>query len=230
MVKISIWSDYSCPFCFIVEKRIENMLKELGIEEKVEYDIHSFELYPDAPLTAEETTLDRFAKKYGLTLEEAMLRIEAISELGEKEGLDFKYATTKNTNTMDAHRLTQYVKKLRDSKLTKRVSNLIFEAYFTYNLELANHEVLYDIARKAGLNLQEVEEVLSTKKFEDIVREDEKIASLYNITAVPFLIINGKGVMGAQSKEFFRDLILNELKEESKVEKNNICGIDGCEI
>lgn len=230
MVKISIWSDYSCPFCYIVEKRIENLLNELGIGERVEFDIHSFELYPDAPVIAQERTLDRFAKKYNLTLEEAMLRIEAISELGRKEGLDFKYESTRNTNTMDAHRLTQYVKSLGDSKLTKQVSDLIFEAYFTFNLELSNYEVLYNIARKAGLNLEEVKKVLSTNKFENIVREDEVFANSYGITAVPFIVINGKGVMGAQDKEFFRKLILDELEEEGKIEKNNFCGIEGCEI
>ena len=196
MIKISIWTDYACPFCYIAEGRLDNLIAEMGIADQVEYDYHSFELYPDAPKDVTETTVVRFAKKYGLTEEEAAYRIDKISQMGEAEGLTFKYASTLNTNSMDAHRLTQYAKS-----------------------KLADHDVLLDIAKKAGLELASVKKVLESNEYYDEVRADENFVMTRGINAVPFIVIDGKGVMGAQSKKIFKQLLTEALAKENKATK-----------
>ena len=219
MIKISIWTDYACPFCYIAEGRLDNLIAEMGIADRVEYDYHSFELYPDAPKDVTETTVVRFAKKYGLTEEEAAYRIDKISQMGEAEGLTFKYASTLNTNSMDAHRLTQYAKSLNDPLLTKKVMDLLFKAYFSDNQKLADHDVLLDIAKKAGLELASVKKVLESNEYYDEVRADENFVMTRGINAVPFIVIDGKGVMGAQSKKIFKQLLTEALAKENKATK-----------
>lgn len=214
MVKISVWTDYACPFCYIAEARIDNLVKEMGVEDQVEFDYHSFELYPDAPKDVQETTVVRFAKKYGLTEKEAADRIDKIAELGRAEGLEFNYSSTLNTNSMDAHRLTQYVNSLGDPKLTKQVSDLLFDAYFGKNLKLADHDVLMNVAKEAGLDLSKVKEVLDSNAFFDDVRADEDFIMKQGVNAVPFFIIDNKGIMGAQPKTIFKQVITEALQKE----------------
>lgn len=214
MVKISVWTDYACPFCYIAEARIDNLAKEMGIEDQIEYDYHSFELYPDAPKDVKETTVVRFAKKYHLTKQQAADQIDKIAQMGRNEGLDFKYSTTLNTNSMDAHRLTQYVNSLGNPKLTKQVSDLLFQAYFSDNLKLADHQVLMDVAKKANLDLAKVKEVLDSNVYHDEVRADEAFVQRLGVNAVPFFVINKKGIMGAQPKEVFKQVITEALEAE----------------
>lgn len=214
MVKISVWTDYACPFCYIAEARIDNLVQEMGVEDQVEFDYHSFELYPDAPRDVQETTVVRFAKKYGLTEKEAADRIDKIAELGRAEGLEFNYSSTLNTNSMDAHRLTQYVNSLGDPKLTKRVSDLLFAAYFGKNLKLADHDVLLNVAKEAGLDLAKVKEVLEGNAFFDDVRADEDFITRQGVNAVPFFVIDNKGIMGAQPKAIFQQVIAEALQKE----------------
>jgi predicted DsbA family dithiol-disulfide isomerase len=214
MVKISVWTDYACPFCYIAEARIDNLVKEMSVEDQVEFDYHSFELYPDAPKDVQETTVVRFAKKYGLTEKEAADRIDKIAELGRAEGLEFNYSSTLNTNSMDAHRLTQYVNSLGDPKLTKQVSDRLFDAYFGKNLKLADHDVLLNVAKEAGLDLSKVKEVLDSNAFFDDVRADENFIMKQGVNAVPFFIIDNKGIMGAQPKSIFKQVITEALQKD----------------
>lgn len=214
MVKISVWTDYACPFCYIAAARIDNLVQEMGVADQVEFDYHSFELYPDAPKDVQETTVVRFAKKYGLTNEEAAERIDKIAELGRAEGLTFNYSSTLNTNSMDAHRLTQYVNSLGDPQLTKRVMDRLFDAYFGKNLKLADHDVLLNVAKETGLNLTKVKEVLESNAFYDEVRADEDFIMKQGVNAVPFFIIDNKGIMGAQPKNVFKQVITEALQND----------------
>ena len=126
-MKIVYWSDYACPYCYIGETRLKKAIKELGLENEVEIETRAFELDPDVPKTVETITVDRFAKKYRLSKEEAQQQIDHISQLGIDEGIDFRYATTLYTNTRDAHRLTKLAQTKHDAALEDRVSELLFE-------------------------------------------------------------------------------------------------------
>ena len=94
-MKIELWSDYACPFCYIGEKRLEKALAEIDGGDKVEIEFKSFELDPYASREVVSSTVDRFAAKYHLSKEEAAARIEAISRMGWSEGIDFRYVSTR---------------------------------------------------------------------------------------------------------------------------------------
>ena len=215
-MEITVWSDYACPFCYIAEARIENLLNDMGVSDQVHFDRHAFQLYPDAPKDVTETTLDRFAAKYGLTKEEAAQRIEQISQMGRAEGLDFKYSSTLNTNTMDVHRLTQWVKDNYDREVVDKLSSLLFKAYFSENVKLADHDVLLKAAKEAGVDPIAAKKLLDSNDYHDKVVADELFVQQNGVHAVPFFVIDKKGYMGAQPCEVFEKAIREALEKEEK--------------
>ncbi|MBR1397100.1 MAG: DsbA family oxidoreductase [Selenomonadaceae bacterium] len=227
-MKIKIWSDYACPFCYIGEKRLEKALAEVKNGDKIDIEFKSFELDPTASNDVVSDTVSRFAQKYGMTKEEAAHRIEAISMMGRQEGIDFKYATTRYTNTFDSLRLT----KLAQLRGHDEIINRLFDAYFTKNLELSDHSVLKNIAVECGLDAVEVDEVLQSDKYAAEVRADEYEAAEYGIHGVPYFIINDKYTLsGAQPTDVIKQAIEDVMSEEAADELNGMtCGPNGCRL
>ena len=154
--------------------------------------------------------------------------------MGRDEGLDFKYATTLFTNTMDAHRLTKLAQSKGDAALTERLIEALFAAYFTDNKELADRELLQGIGEKVGLDTTEVRDLLLSNRFEAEVRQDELEAAELGIHGVPFFIVAGRhAISGAQSTEGMKETLLEALKEgrEAPYAKSGMaCGPEGCAI
>lgn len=226
-MKIEIWSDYACPYCYIGKERLEKAMNELGIKDQVNIEMRSFELDPNASYDVVSNTEDRFAKKYRLSNSMAAERIKQIENLGKKEGIDFKYYTTQYTNTMDAHRLTHYAKKQGNNTIEKD----LFKAYFTDNLELSDKNVLKEIAAKHGLDKNEVDKVLNSNEFESDVRKDEKQAYSMGVHGVPYFLINGETTLsGAQNVETFKMALKEAMQNANQNDdlSGMSCGIDGC--
>ena len=234
MLNIVYWSDYACPYCYIGEARLEKAIEELGLQGQVEIETRAFELDPEAPKTVETVTVDRFAVKYHLTREQAQEQIDHISQLGIEMGIDFRYATTLYTNTRDAHRLTKLAQSKNDPELAAKVSKLLFDAYFTRNEKLAEHDVLLRVSREAGLDEQEARQLLAGNQYDDEVRFDEREAMMRGIHGVPYFIINGKfTIPGALSVNAFKHTLERALKEQQEnvtEEKAHQCGPDGCAL
>ena len=206
-MKIVYWSDYACPYCYIGGARLKKALK--GLDFPVEIEMKSFQLDVTAPKKSNGDTQTRFANKYGISFAQAGLQIEVISKMGRDEGLDFKYATTLFTNTMDAHRLTKLAQSKNDPVLTEKLIENLFKAYFTDNKELADIKVLQDIGGKSGLNSLEVKNLLESSQFEEDVKKDEYEAFQRGIHGVPFYIIDGKyTISGTQNSDLMKEIIL----------------------
>lgn len=224
-MKIEIWSDYACPFCYIGEKRLEKAIAEVGSND-IDIEFKSFELDPTASNEVVSDTVDRFAIKYGMSKEDAAHRIEQISMMGKREGIDFKYISTRYTNTFDSLRLT----KLAQERGYNEIITKLFDAYFTKNLELSNHHVLKKIAVECGLDENEVDEFLKSDKYAAEVRNDEEEAAMLGIHGVPYFVIGGKyGLSGAQPVEVLKQAINEALKDEVEAAFNGMtCGANGC--
>ena len=225
---IKIWSDYACPFCYIGEKRLEKALSQISGGDKIKIEFKSFELDPTAGEKVTSSTVERFAKKYGMSIEEATERIEQISMMGRHEGIDFKYISTRYTNTFDSLRLTKFAQEKGHDEIIEK----LFDAYFTKNLELADHEVLKKIAAECGLDENEVAEFLKSDKYADEVRSDEYEAALNGIHGVPYFIISDKyALSGAQPVDVIRQAIEDATAEEiDKKFSGMTCGVDGCKF
>jgi predicted DsbA family dithiol-disulfide isomerase len=200
-VKVEIWSDVVCPWCYIGKRRFEHAVAELGGEADVEIVWRSFELDPDAPRVQGEPMLEHLAQKYGMTLEQAEAAQARVTQTAAGEGLDYHLADTQRGNSFDAHRLIHLA---RTRGLQDEVKERFLRAYFTEGERIGEPETLARLAVEAGLDPAEVDETLATGRFADEVREDERRARLLGINGVPFFVLDERlGVSGAQPTEVF---------------------------
>ena len=229
-MKITYWSDFACPYCYIGNTRLNRAIKDLDLD--VDFDIRAFELDQNAPRDVQSTTVERFAVKYGLSIDDARKQVNQISKLGEDEGIDFKYETTLYTNTRDAHRLMKMAQENHPESVEK-LATLLFDAYFVENLKLADHNVLVEKGLEAGLSEDEIRKVLETGLYNAKVEEDENIALSAGIHAVPFYLFDGKySIPGALRYDDFKS-VLSQIMAESEVDEdkdtdncaNGVCAI-----
>lgn len=217
-MKISIWMDYNCPYSYIGITRLNKAIKVLKLND-VKIDVHSFELDPHAPEICQSTTLERFIDKYNMSKEDTQEELEKITGWAVDDGLVMKYDTAKFTNTRSAHRLTKLAIQSNNQKIINKMILLLFEAYFSKNLELANKKVLKNIAIESGLKEDEIVEVLESNKFDNEVELDERVAVDAGIQGVPYFIFNNKypipGIL--PSSEFVN--VLKKIKFEEDIAK-----------
>ena len=232
-MKITYWSDYACPYCYIGETHLKKAIDNLELQD-VEIEMKAFELDPSASRTVQGPTVDRFAVKYGLTKAQAQDRVDGISQMGREAGLDFRYAETQYTSTFDAHRLTKLAQVKGDTELTDRLIERLYKAYFTDSLELADHDVLKRIAIGEGMDEKEVTEVLDSDKYADEVRLDERESQRYGIHAVPYFIIGNRvAIPGALPVKQMESVLTEVMEAEAKEAvgmQGMSCGPDGCHI
>lgn len=213
MIKIDYWSDYLCPFCYIGETRLQRAIRELGLENEVEIQMHAFELEPSAPLEALGTVAELMAQKYHISLEEAQMRIDYIQRTARDEGLDMRYATARSTCTRSAHRLTKLAQSKEDAALAHRLTELLFQAYFTQNEQLAQPDVLLRVALEAGLEEEEVRALLASDAYEKEVLADERQMYAQGIHGVPYFVINNQiEIRGAQPIQAFKHSLMKAVR------------------
>lgn len=231
-MKITYWSDYACPYCYIGEIRLKKAIANVPELGEVELEMKAFQLDPDAGEHATGDTQTRFAKKYGLTIDHAGRSVEHISQMGRAEGLDFNYAETQFTNTMDAHRLTKLAQSKGDPALAQRVVDALFHAYFGENKELADKALLQEIGVSCGLDANEVTDLLDSDQYRGEVIVDEREAARYGIHAVPFFVIGQQGLSGAYPVEAMEQVLRETLKSlpQDPPAQGMQCGPDGCRL
>ncbi|OUM68728.1 hypothetical protein PIROE2DRAFT_57935 [Piromyces sp. E2] len=211
-IKIVHWSDFACPFCYIGDKRLEKVLEELNIKDRVDFEMKAFQLDKNAPKKPQLKMEEIFAKRNGLSIEGARDRIERISNLGNEEGIVIKFADVKFTNTLDAHRLAKYIAS--QGKNVHKFIQLSFIAYFTNNLNLADRDLLADTAAIVGIDKKECQKFLKGKEFTDEVRNDEDEASNKGIRTIPHYIVNGKYTISGSDKSGMKYVLEQVLKDE----------------
>ena len=200
-MKIEIWSDFACPFCYLGKKRLERALAQLPHLTDVQIRFRSFELDPHAPIDVDMDVYDMISSKYGISREQAMEMNSQIADQAKQVGLIYDFDHMILTNTFDAHRLTHMAERYgKQAEMTE----LLFRAYFTEAKHIGRHETLLAMAKQIGLPRDETEKMLAGDAFADEVRQDERDAAKLGIRAVPFFVFNRKfAVSGAQPEEVF---------------------------
>ncbi|MFS0654787.1 DsbA family protein [Bacillus sp. 179-C3.3 HS] len=218
-MKVQIWSDIACPFCYIGKKQLESALLEFPQKDQVEVEFKSFELDPHAPVQVDDDVHDMLAKKYGMSRSQAISMNEQVKQAGKEKGIDFQFDPLVLTNTFDAHQLAQYASKKGKGHL---VMGELFKAYFTDGKHVGDQNTLLEIAKKADLDLEEVKHVLDEQALAEAVRQDEKEARELGISAVPFFVINGKySIKGAQPAHLFLQTLETAWAEEEQAVRSN---------
>lgn len=231
MININIFSDFACPWCYIGEKRLDSAITKAGLGGKINLVYRSFQLDPDAPKNSDKTTVERLASKYNLSPEAAQKRIAMVDKAGEGEGIDFNFGGVKPSNTFDPHRLMKLAEQNYDSITVQKLNYGLFDANFTKNLNLSDPDVLTEIGRAAGLDAEDIKNMLNSDQYKEDVINDENVAKNLGITSVPCFIIGNIAIPGAISTEDFVDA-LEKYGKESISESGSGCSCDesGCNL
>lgn len=224
-VKVDIWSDVFCPYCYIGKRRLFRVAQEQGYTLEVTW--HSFELNPNAPETDSESLVSLISKKYGLTLEQSTQAQQNLAKLAASEGIDFQWQKTRRGNSFNAHRLIHFA---ATKGLANETKEQLFQAYMTDGKLISDKAVLKDIAVSVGLDREETRQVLESDQFAEQVRIDELEARHLQITGVPFFVFNQRlGVSGAQPDSVFKNTLLQAFLEYPIAQaetSSNVCGAD----
>lgn len=200
-MKVDIWSDVRCPFCYIGKRKFEAALAQFEHKDQVEVEWHSFELDPNAETIPGANPAEHLANKYGRSLEWAEEMQANVTQTAAEVGLDFKLDISVVANSFDAHRLIQLAKT---EGLGDEIEEQLFKAYFTKGADISNHHTLTEIGTAIGLDKLTVETMLRGTDFTDEVRFDEQTAQTIGVRGVPFFVFDQKlAVSGAQPPETF---------------------------
>lgn len=211
-MKVEIWSDYICPFCYIGKRYFDEALSQFPNKDKVEVIYRSFELSPDAAYEPGVSMAELLAAKYGMSIEEAEANNAHITEQAANAGLEYHLDRVVPANTFNAHRLVHFA---AEQGKMKEMAEALFQAYFTDTKNLDDQEVLVELAAGAGLNRDEAKAVLESDQYGTSVRADEDAARRIGVQGVPFFVLDGKyAVSGAQPVEVFVQALQKAFGEE----------------
>lgn len=224
-MKIEIWSDYTCPYCYIGKKRLELALEQLGIRNEVSTELKSYELDAKKIETNNLSIVDYLKQKYELSLTEVDDMLADIKLQASEAGLDFNFTNLKQQNTFDAHRLVKYAyEKQKGNEMVER----LLRAYFKESAELSNREVLTHLAKEIELDEEEVTSLLCLNNYAKKVRDDIDEANEIGVEGVPFFIFDDQyALSGMQSIEIFIDVIQETRKNYKKKPELQSVGKEG---
>jgi predicted DsbA family dithiol-disulfide isomerase len=206
-IKIDVWSDIACPWCYIGKRNLENGLAAASADEDapvVEVTYHSFELSPDTPVDFEGTSADFLAQHKGITAAQAQEMNDRVSGIAAASGLEYHLGDVQHTNTVKAHELLHFAKEQgRQLEMAER----LMSAYFTEGRHVGRIDDLVALATDAGLDADAARTALESDRYMPAVRADQQQAAAYGINGVPFFVIDGKyGVSGAQPADAFTQI------------------------
>ncbi|GAA1656337.1 DsbA family oxidoreductase [Kribbella alba] len=241
-MRIDIWSDVVCPWCYIGKRRLEQALAESG--EQPEITWHSFQLDPSATNDDPRGLAERLGEKFGRGREFGIQANEHVTGIAAEVGLEFHLDEAKSANTVDAHRVLHLARELAESgelpaDTQGRLKERFLKAYFSDGLPVGDHATLTRLAVEVGLPEERVSEVLTGTAYEAEVADDQAQALAYGANGVPFFVIDEKyGVSGAQPVEVFQEAIRRANADRQPVtlitspgsSDGDVCGPDGCPI
>ena len=213
-IKVDIWSDVQCPWCYIGKRKFEAGAAAFDGDVEVEY--HSFELAPDTPVDFDGTPVDYLSQRKGMPAEQVAQMLANVTGIASSVGLDYDYDHVHQTNTIKAHELLHYAKAQgRQLEMKER----LLKAYFVDGRHVGRTEDLADLAAEIGLDRDEVVGVLTDETYLADVKADVAQAVAYGIQGVPFFVIDGTyGVSGAQDATTFTH-VLEQARTEREVIK-----------
>ena len=216
-IKIDVWSDIACPWCYIGKRNLETGLAEIAEDAdapQVEVTFHSYELSPDTPVDFEGSEIDFLAHHKGMPADQVERMLERVTGVAADAGLGYRFDILKHTNTVKAHELLHFAK---EQGLQKETTERLMSAYFTEGRHVGRVDDLVALAGDVGLDAEATREALESGRYLEAVRADQAQAQAYGIQGVPFFVIDGKyGVSGAQPAAAFAQIARQVWAERSE--------------
>jgi protein disulfide-isomerase len=234
-LKVQIWSDIMCPFCYIGKRRIEEALSQFEHKEAVTFEWKSFQLDASFIPSPDDNIAEHLADKYGRDMDWAQNMLENTTQNAKTAGLDFHFEKVVMANSHNAHRLLHLAKK---HNLANELEELLFKAYFTDGKDLNNLDTLSQLGIEVGLESEAITQVLHSNAYSNEVQQDIQQANAIGVQGVPFFVFDNKyAISGAQPATAFLQALEKVWQEgqfDSKVTlinttTENSCDINGCD-
>jgi len=198
-LKVEIWSDVVCPWCYIGKRRFESALARFPHRDAVEVVWRSFELDPRASARREGDGAERLAQKYGMSRQQALDSQAKLAQTAAQEGLTMRFDVVQSGNTFNAHRLLHLA---NERGLQGEVKERLMRAYFSEAEPIGDIDTLVRLVAEVGIPAADARAALSGDTYAEDVRAEEREATELGITGVPFFVIDRRyGVSGAQSPD-----------------------------
>jgi len=226
-MKVEIWSDVMCPFCYIGKRKFEAALAQFEHREKVEVIWKSFQLQPDLVTDPTKNTLEHLAENKGWSMEQTRQITANVVNMAAEVGLHYNFDKAVVANSFDAHRLSHFAKSKGKGNEFEEV---LFRAYFIEGKNTADHETLTQLAESVGINKQEALDVLATDAYAADVRNDIYESQQVGVRGVPHFVLGDKyAISGAQPSELFLQALNQTWREVEKVDylSGAVCKPDG---
>lgn len=228
-LKIDIWSDVMCPFCYIGKRKFEMALDKFEHKNQVEVEWHSFQLDADLKPQPGVSVYDYLAKRKNISREQSVQMHQQVTDMAASVGLKYHFDKAVIANSFDAHRLLQLAKT---KGLGDKVEEELFRAYFCEGKNTGEKAVLVELGAAAGLNEKEVEKMLEGNTFSQEVKQDEQRSREIGVRGVPFFLLENKYVIsGAQDSTIFLQALTQVYHEKNQLKDfkvdGNTCTTDG---
>jgi predicted DsbA family dithiol-disulfide isomerase len=233
-MKIEIWSDVACPWCYIGKRRFETALAAFPHRESVEVTWRSYQLDPTVPDHYDGTELDYLSTRKGMAPVQVSQMFEHVAAQAKGEGLNYRFDDVVVANSFTAHRLIHLAAAHGKQDAAKE---RLLSDHFEHGKDIGNEEYLTSVGLDLGIDAGDVAELFSTDKYADDVRQDFAEARALGITGVPFFVIDRKfGLSGAQPADTFTAALEQAWQESNPLVLVNAagdgageaCGPDGC--
>lgn len=204
-MRVEVWVDLVCPWCFVGKRRFERALAGFAHRAEVQLVHRSFQLDPTLPPGKAFGQTEILQSKYGMSHEQARTAQARLERLGAVEGIELRLTDGLTGNTFDAHRLVHLAKArgLEDAAMER-----FYRAHFSEQRSLFDHPSLIELAGEAGLDREEVARVLAGADYAAAVRADAAEAQALGARGVPFFVLAERfGVSGAQPAEVFSEVL-----------------------
>lgn len=235
-MKIEIWSDVMCPFCYIGKRNFEKALAQFTEKEKIEIVWKSFQLDASVPDIATESYEEYLVKRKGLSAEQVKGMLKNVTQMAREAGLDYHFDRSVMVNSLKAHRLIQFAKT---HKLGDEAEERLFHAFFTEGKSIADIDTLTQLGVEIGLDATELQVAFTDELYAYQVNQDIQEARQIGVNGVPFFVFNRKyAISGAQPPQAFLETLRKSFDEWQKlnpqpklnIQQGNSCSIDGvCE-
>lgn len=230
-MKVDIFSDIRCPFCYVGKKKFEKGLEQFANAKDIEVVWHSFQLDPHLKTQPDRDPYDFFSEAKVIPLQQAKMMHQHAFNAGKEAGIDFNFDNQKVANSYKGHLLIQLAKQ---KGLANEMEEELFKAQFITSKNIDDNNDLIEIGKNVGLTEDEVKNALNSDELKNKITEDEYLSRQIGVRAVPFFVFNDKyAVSGAQNPEVFLEVLEKSYEEFSAGDKGlqliegDSCDVDG---
>ena len=220
-MKVEVWSDIMCPFCYIGKRNYETALQQFSQNDQVEIEWHSFQLDPTIPETTNEkiSVYQYLADRKGMSYEQSLNMHKGVIETAKNAGLTYNFDKAIVANSFNAHKMIQLAKT---KGLGDAIEERLFLAYFTQGKDLGNVDILVELGEETGLKKDEIITAIQSDEFAYKVKTDIQEAQNIGVRGVPFFVFNRKyGISGAQPPKAFLQTLEQSFKDWQKSKSKN---------